>query len=313
VNTPGPGRTFQRRSDTVSVQAVNDTPTGGSLPPRVLGDRVVSHLTELGVIAPISLIRVADLIRGFANFLETSGVESSGEITEAHVSAFVRSLTRSKTEPSIATMHLRRTALRIFFREAKAFGVISVDLTTSLPLPPRSYRDLRPMTDREIERCRSFAEGMKGEIRYAMAWALAEATARVAELGSIRAKDLDLEECRVWIGGSSNTDARWSTLTDWGVDQLQRVVMSRLKPPPDCSLLMPGTTSRASVHEFVASTLRQAGLAKTPGVRPNSIPAWRGAAELANGASIDEVAVLLGMRSLDRAATFIGFDWRAGQ
>jgi hypothetical protein len=46
-------------------------------------------------------------------------------------------------------------------------------------------------------------------------------------------------------------------------------------------------------------------------VRPNSIPAWRGVKELANGASIDEVAVLLGMRSLDRAATFIGFDWRA--
>ena len=40
--------------------------------------------------------------------------------------------------------------------------------------------------------------------------------------------------------------------------------------------------------------------------------AWRGATELVNGASIDEVTVLLGMRSLDRAATFIGFDWRVG-
>jgi hypothetical protein len=29
------------------------------------------------------------------------------------------------------------------------------------------------------------------------------------------------------------------------------------------------------------------------------------------GASIDQVTLLLGMRSLDRAATFIGFDWRA--
>ena len=75
---------------------------------------------------------------------------------------------------------------------------------------------------------------------------------------------------------------------------------------------MPGKASRASVHEFVASTLRQAGLAKRPGVRANSVPAWRGAKELADGASIDEVAVLLGMRSLDRTATFIGFDWRAG-
>lgn len=295
----------------MTVQPVTDTPTRGSLPPRVLGDRVVSHLTELGVMAPISLIRVADLIRGFANYLVASRVESSGDITEAHASAFVHSLTRSKTEPSVATMHLRRTALRIFFREAKALGVVSVDLTTSVPLPPRSYRALRPLTDGEIERCRSFAERMKGETRYAMAWALAEASARVAELGSIRAKDLHLEEGQVWIGGSANTGARWSTLTDWGVDQLQRLVMSRSKPPPDRSLLLHGTTSRASVHEFVASTLRQAGLAKTPGVRPNSIPAWRGATELANGASIDEVAVLLGMRSLDRAATFIGFQWRA--
>ena len=297
----------------MSVQRVPDAPIGGSLPPRVLGDRVVSHLTDLGVMAPISLIRVIDLIRGFANYLVASGVESSGDITEAHASAFVRSLTRSKTEPSLATMHLRRTALRILFREARALGVLSIDPTTNIPLPPRSYRVLRPLTDGETERCRSFAEHMKGETRYATAWALAEATARVAELGAIRTRHLDLEDGQVWIGGSANTNARWSTLTDWGVNQLQRVVMSKFKPPPDQSLLMPGKTSPASVHELVASTLRRAGLADAPGVRPNSIAAWRGVTALVNGASIDEVAALLGMRSLDRAATFIGFDWRAGQ
>ncbi len=291
------------------VPPVADTPCADSLPPRVLCDRVVSHLTELGVMAPVSLIRVADLIRGFASYLAAAGVESSGDITETHALAFVRSLTRSKTEPSLATMHLRRTALRIFFREAKAIRVISADPSTSITLPPRSYRDLRPLTDGEIEQCRSFAEHMEDETRYAIAWALAEATARVPELGAVRARDLDLGRGRVWIGGSTNTDARWSRLTDWGATQLRSVMMSKSKPPPDRSLLMPGTTSRASVCEFVASTLRQAGLAKTPGVRPNSIPAWRGVTELENGASIDEVAVLLGMRSLDRAATFIGFDW----
>ncbi len=294
------------------VPPVSDTPSSGPLAPRALGDLVVSHLAELDAMAPVSLIRVADLIRGFANYLVASGVESSGDITEAHAAAFVHSLTRSKTEPSVATTHLRRTALRIFFREARALGVLSVDPATNIPLPPRSYRDLRPMTDGEIERCRSFAERNRGETSCATAWALAEATARVAELGSIRAKDLDLEEGQVWIGGSANTDARWSTLTDWGVNQLQRVGMSRSQPTPDSSLLMPGRMSSASVYELVASTLRQVGLAKTPGVRPNSIPAWRGAAELAKGASIDQVAVLLGMRSLDRAATFTGFDWRAG-
>ncbi len=295
----------------MSVQPVPDTANGDSLSPRVLGDRIVTHLTELGVMAPVSLIRVADLIRGFANYLAASGVDRSGDITEVHVSAFVRSLTRSKTEPSIATMHLRRTALRIFFREARTLGVLSVDLTTNITLPSRSYHALRPLTDEEVRRCRSFAERMKGEACYAMAWALAEATARVAELAAIRAGDLDLEGGRVWIGGSSSTDARWSTLTDWGLKQLRRVVMSKSASPGNVDLLVPDTTSRASVHEVVASTLRQADLANTPGVRPNSIAAWRGAAALANGASIDEVAALLGMRSLDRAAAFIGFDWRA--
>jgi integrase len=296
----------------VSVQPVPDTASGGSLPPKALADLVVSHLAEREAMAPISLIRVADLARGFGNYLAAAGVVSADDIGEAHASAFVRSLTRSKTEPSVATMHLRRTALRIFFREAKALGALSVDPTASIPLPARSYSDLRPLTDGEIARCRSFAEKMEGETRYATAWALAEATARVAELGAVRARDLDLGRGQVWISGSTNTDARWSQLTDWGVDQLRRVLMSKSKPPPDGSLLMPGGTSRASVHELVASTLRQSGLAKSPGVRPNSIPAWRGVTELANGASIDEVAVLLGMRSLDRAATFIGFDWRPG-
>jgi integrase len=295
----------------VRVPPVSDTAPSGPLAPRALGDLVVSHLAELNAIAPISLIRVGDLIRGFANYLAASGIESSSGITEIHASDFVRSLTRSKTEPSVATMHLRRTALRIFFREAKALGALSADPITNIPLPPRSYRDLRPLTDGEIERCRSFAQRVKGETRYATAWALAEATTRVAELAEIRARDLDLGCGRVWIGGSAHTDARWSELTDWGANHLRRVLMSRSKPSPDHSLLMPGRTSRASVHEFVASTLRQAGLAKTPGVRPNSIPAWRGATELFNGASIDKVAVLLGMRSLDRAATFIGFDWQA--
>lgn len=277
---------------------------------KALGDLAVSRLTERGALAPVSLIRVADLIRGFANFLAASGIGSAEDICEASASAFVHSLTRSMTEPSLATMHLRRTALRIFFREATTLGFVSVDPTRSITLPARSYDDLRPLTDEEIDLCRSFAERMEGETRYSIAWALAEATARVPELEVFRSRDLDLRRGRVWLGGSSYTEARRSELTEWGCDQLRRLTLSKPKWPSEGFLLRRGKASRASVHELIASTLRGAGLAKTLGVRPNSIPAWRGANELAQGASIDEVAVLLGMRSLDRAASFIGFDWR---
>ena len=293
-------------------RAIDKHPAGAAaLPVADLARIVRQRLADQGALAPVSLVRVSELIQGFANFLIASEVNGAAEISEAHASAFVRSLTRSGSEPSLATMHFRRSALRIFFRETKALGVLPMDLAGGITLPPRSYRDLRPLTDEEVGRGRSFAEGALGDPRYAIAWALAEATARLPELGAVRARDVDLQGGRVWITGSSTTEPRWSTLTHWGIGQLERRVGARPKPARDHPLLLPGKGSRSSVHEFVASTLRHAGLAKEPGVRPNSIPAWRGANELAKGGSIDEIAVLLGMRSLDRAAAFIGFDWRA--
>jgi integrase/recombinase XerC len=207
-------------------------------------------------------------------------------------------------------MHLRRSALRIFFREAKALGILSLDPTHDIALPPRTYSDLRPLTDKEVDRCRSSAEGMLGDARYAAGWALAEATARVAELGATRPCDVDIKGGRVWITGALNTESRWAELTDWGSEQLDALLSAKPRPTADRPLLVPGKGSRSTVHELIASTLRRAGLANQPGVRPNSITAWRGAQEFETGASIDEVALLLGMRSLDRTAAFIGFDWR---
>jgi integrase len=278
--------------------------------PADLASLVKERLVAEGSMAPVSLIRVSDLLDGFARFLSASGVKRAIEIKEAHLVAFVRSLTKSGSEPSLATMHLRRSALRILFREAKALGILSIDPTQALVLPPRSYRDLRPLTDKEVDRCRSSAEGMIGDARYAIAWGLAEATARVAELGTIRRCDVDIKSNRVWITGSSNTEARCVELTNWGSEQLDALMSAKPGPTAARPLDVPGRGPRSAVHELIASTLRRAGLATQPGVRPNSVAAWRGAKELETGASIDEVALLLGMRSLDRAAAFIGFDWR---
>ncbi len=282
------------------------------LSPAELASLVITRLADGASISPISFTRVSDLIRGFAHFLAASGVLRADAIHPAHATAFVRSLTRSGNEPSLATMHLRRSALRILFREAKALGALGVDPTHDIALPPRSYQDLRPLTDKEIEHCRSFAEGTVGDPRYTVAWGLAEATARLSELGAIRSCDVDLQRHRVWVPGSSNTEARWAGLTTWGVEHLRRYVTSKNLRTAERPLLQSRKAeSRSFLHELVASTLRRAGLAKKLGVRPNSVPAWRGASALAAGASIDEVALLLGMRSLDRAAAFIGFDWRA--
>jgi hypothetical protein len=69
----------------------------------------------------------------------------------------------------------------------------------------------------------------------------------------------------------------------------------------------PRAQNKATV--VLRTVLRAAGL-RTAGVNPMSIPAWAGAKVLAEGAAIEVVAKLLGLRSLDAAAVAVGFDWR---
>ena len=60
----------------------------------------------------------------------------------------------------------------------------------------------------------------------------------------------------------------------------------------------------------IADVLARAGLAAEPDVRPLSVVAWAGRQILDETGRIDDVARRLGMRSLDRAAQLIGFDWQ---
>jgi integrase/recombinase XerC len=63
----------------------------------------------------------------------------------------------------------------------------------------------------------------------------------------------------------------------------------------------------------IDDVLRRAGLSAEPDVRPSSIAAWAGRRILAETDRIDVVARRLGMRSLDRTARFIAWDWNTEQ
>ncbi len=56
--------------------------------------------------------------------------------------------------------------------------------------------------------------------------------------------------------------------------------------------------------------LVRAGLPEDPAIRPSSVAAWAGRKLLDETGRIDIVAERLGLRSLDRTADFIGWDWR---
>ncbi|MEZ5181541.1 MAG: hypothetical protein R2702_06665 [Acidimicrobiales bacterium] len=58
--------------------------------------------------------------------------------------------------------------------------------------------------------------------------------------------------------------------------------------------------------------LQRAGLGYEPDVRPSSVVAWAGVKVLERTGRIECVAEALGLRNLDSAASFIGWDWKTG-
>jgi integrase/recombinase XerC len=274
------------------------------------------QLERNGGLAGPSVARLTQLQGRFSQFLTNGlGVGTADRVLPEHVRAFVESRTRDGRPPSIATMHLRRSAVRLLYREARSAGLTDSDPARNLHLPARSSLRTRPLTDDEVALCRSSSVKTLSDTRQPAAFAFAEATARCAEMPAITVEDLDLERARVWLKGTSATVARWAHLTPWGADQVARRI-ARLTAASTTRIICPksrtSSSAAASAHRAVAEVLRRAGLSSEPDVRPNSIVAWRGTKALAEGAGIEKVAVLLGVRSLDRAALLIGWDWQEG-
>ena len=265
-----------------------------------------------------SVERFIELMRRFASFVsKQSTTDAADAVTGATVGEFVRARTRDGSEPAVATMHLRRAAVRLLFSEGRRLGLVVHDPTLDMSLPPRTKTSTRPLTDDEIALCRSHALTTLSATRVPAAWGLAEATARTAEIAHVRIADVDLEHGRVWIHGSPKTEARWGELASWGRLHVERRVHALGAHPTDSSLICPiaanPASARTSAGLVITDTLRRAGIHLEADVRPSSVAAWTGATAFAGGMPLHEVALLLGVRSLDRAAAFIRLDWRSSR
>lgn len=248
----------------------------------------------------------------FASFVERgNGLDSLSRVTPALVAGFIAAPTADLAAPGPSLQYFRRLAVRQLFRACRERGIDLGDPTVDVVLPSRSRAAFRPLEDDEVEICRAAAISVTST-RPSAAWALCEATARTAELAALNVGDVDLERGRVWLHASARLDERWGELTEWGLVQLRRHLAGLPKAPN--TLLIDGGTPGTSIAQssavgVIGRTLRRAGLGEDPAVRPSSIAAWAGRALFDRTGQIDIVARRLGMRSLDRTAIFIGWDW----
>jgi integrase/recombinase XerC len=258
--------------------------------------------------------RTSTILDHFGRFAANGcGLDRLDEVTATIAWSFVIAPTSAGERPSTSTMHWRRTALRLLFRAARRQGLTHGDPTLDLDLPPRSSLGTRPLTDDEVSLCRSVAQWSLGGSRRAVAWALAEATCRSSELPNISGDDIDLGSGRVWIAGGKATRPRTGQLTGWGLLQ----VRARLDEVEAHSLPLvysgrsPAGAGQVSGAAALVDVLTRAGLHGEPDVRPGSVAAWAGRRVLEETGRIDCAARTLGVRSLDRAAAIVAWDWQA--
>ena len=294
------------------ASAVRTAPEPSIAPSLLLGE-VLRHLNGARL-TDQTVQRMAEIMTRYVTYLEKGhGVRSIADVAEEHAEGFISACMgiRGRRRPTPATMHLRRSALRLYFRIARELGTPIGDPTLDIVLPARSSLVARPLTDDEITLGRSFSLNTLNATRRPAAWALAEATARTSEIPHVRVQNVDADAGRVWISGSSKMKPRWGQLSAWGLQQVLRRAESLSSP--EARLVYEGNGSgqsrQASSCIAISQTLVDAGLAREPDVRPGSVVAWAGHKIFEATGSINEVARRLGVRSLDRAAAFIGWDW----
>jgi integrase len=283
---------------------------GGSVFPGAMVQAVLAHAASNSELAPTTLAEFADVLGRFVLFMERGlGITDVSAIGEVEVRAFVGSRRADGAKPSLSLMHNRRTVCRYLFRTGRALGLCTFDAAAAVGLPPRRPVGPRPLTDEEVRRCRSHALFHPADLLHPAAWALGEATGRSYEIPRVLVRDVDVASATVRLAGSPRCDARTVAFTDWGLAQVQRRLVDSYATPEDP--LVPFRSRRvprASASMLLIEILRAAGI-RAPDVRPISVVAWRGASAYGGGASVEEVAALLGMRSLDRTARLIGWDW----
>lgn len=267
---------------------------------------------ESSVIPAPQVRQVLRRVEAFLRFAEVGfGVTDLGVVSPAVAQAFVTAPLEDGSAPKPWQCHARRVAVRLLYRVAREQGLDVGDPTLDLVLPARPSGSARPLTDVEVDWCRGHALWSLTETRRRAVWALAEATATTREIACVTVADIELDRARVWLHGGSTTEPRWAYLDHWGLTQ----VAARLENTPelDGGLVYRGSggenSGQVAVSLAITQIFTRAGLATDPGVRPMSITAWAGRRILAETGRIDEVARRLGIRSLDRAARLIDFEW----
>jgi hypothetical protein len=271
----------------------------------------MEQLLARGVLSGASLERVSALLERFEAFAWAfAGALLVSDVTPEIVAAFVRARTSRGQPASASTQRLRRWALDRMFQVWRELRLIGFDPLLDLHRPARFTRACRPLTDEELERCRWASQATLTATRQPLALALAEVGLWPVEIPSAALEAVG-ERVVARTQGAANTRARTIPLTKWGAAQVRRQFPEGVSGRPILGGQASPASARTSIAQALRDVMRRAGV-RGADVSLTSLIGWAGMQTFKRTGRIEDVARVLGLSSLDRAARLIGHDWRRG-
>lgn len=271
--------------------------------------------------AAATTARMAEVARRFVRRLDQAGVTSFGQVTGDQAYGFITAIGRGGNSPATSTSRVRRTTIRAVYRELRALGHPVGDPTLDVILGTRGRGYARPLTDDEVRLCRAVASANTllpvTVPRRAVAWAFAEVGATTGEIPRIAIAALDDTHTptAVELPGTRNLHQRTVALTGWGRATVAGHLAQHHYQPAD-SITYRGRGGKAGSNSALSRTCQQiveildaAHISLEPRISPASVRHWAGRTAFDNGATLDQVAAMLGLASLDTTAARIGVDW----
>lgn len=308
-------------------------------------DRVVADWraqASAGTVAASTVNVDISIARGLVAFATAQGAAWVADVDSEMVWAWMGSLSlRDRTAPTHAQQVTRRAIARNVFRTLYRLGVTDANPAAQLTIGARPVRVVNALTDREVQALKDAADydalagrnpdqHRAGASKTAPAVALALLGAQGGEVGAVRCRDLDLLNAAVWVhgGGERYTD-RWLPIDDpWCFDILAARVAFLAEAHPHGWHDVPvayEATSRGTVvqgvmerrRSAVATTLTKAmdraGIRRPGRNRVASITDHVAARVFAASGRVEDVAIRLGITSLDTAAHIVDHPWRTSR
>lgn len=213
--------------------------------------------------------------------------------------------------PETRTVDNRIWAADAFFLALRLLGRYEGHPLLDIERPVRPKGECRPLTDGEVELGRSFARRDLRDTRGPAAWAVVEAGASTGELMRVTNCDCSARRGHCWLTGDSHHLPRWVQLTPSGllaVEARLEVLGGDLDQPLIYEGAGSGASQQASACKAISDPLQRSGIARDPSVKPGSLRAWAGLSAYHRTGDITAAAAVLGCKSLDSAATVIGWE-----